>query len=189
MRQARRGCPQQRLLKGAYAPLQFAAVFSLLTFKQRTRFETWVNSLKLRSTLSIISSVLVLRVCCSRRITALISSASSSIAGRIVQHLQSDTNCRIEARTQQSIVMPRIRSGMASPVPEFERKMVMKVAIFVAGLAVAISSIAPANAAQDRCSSTTWPMISPVQCRTPKTTGYVACLEGVRKLGWGSEGA
>jgi hypothetical protein len=66
----------------------------------------------------------------------------------------------------------------------------MKVAsLFVAGLAVAISSIAPANAAQDKCSSTTWPMISAVQCAKPRTTSYVACHEAVRKLGWESVGA
>jgi hypothetical protein len=68
----------------------------------------------------------------------------------------------------------------------------MKVALFVAGLAVAISSIVPAvpaNAAQAQCSSTTWPMISAVQCRKPKQTSYAACTDAIRKLGWEASGA
>jgi hypothetical protein len=86
------------------------------------------------------------------------------------------------------------------PVLEFlEGKMAMKIAsLFVAGLAVAISSIAilsitPANAAQDKpqdkCSSTTWPMVSPVQCRKPRQTSYTACTDAVRKFGWEAVGA
>ena len=64
----------------------------------------------------------------------------------------------------------------------------MKVALFVAGLAVAISSIAPANAAPG-CSSSTWPMISAVQCAKPRTTSYVACHEAIVKIGWGAVNA
>ena len=61
----------------------------------------------------------------------------------------------------------------------------MKVAsLFVAGLAVAISSITPANAAANKCSSTTWPMVSAVQCAKPLTTSYSACQEMLRKKGW-----
>ena len=54
--------------------------------------------------------------------------------------------------------------------------------LFAAGLAVAILSIAPANAEKNEnnennkkygCSTTTWPAISPVQCSKPKASSYL----------------
>jgi hypothetical protein len=56
------------------------------------------------------------------------------------------------------------------------------VAGLAAGLAVAILPIAPANA-ESKCSTTTWPMISPVQCTKPKATSYAECQSMVRKNG------
>ncbi|WP_425115084.1 hypothetical protein [Bradyrhizobium sp.] len=68
----------------------------------------------------------------------------------------------------------------------------MKVAsLFVASLAVAILSIAPANAetnqkSQDnyKCSTTTWPVISPFQCNKPVARSYVECTTMVTQKGW-----
>ena len=56
----------------------------------------------------------------------------------------------------------------------------MKVAsLLVAGLALAFLPIATANAEKIedkwKCSSTTWPMVSPVQCAKPKAANYVEC--------------
>jgi hypothetical protein len=70
--------------------------------------------------------------------------------------------------------------------------MAMKAAsLFVAGLAVAISSIAPANADKNEnnkiiygCSVTTWPSISALQCSKPKATSYVECTKMVTQNGW-----
>ena len=62
---------------------------------------------------------------------------------------------------------------------------------FVAGLAVAILSLAPANAGKknDGCSETTWrPISSGEPCPTIKPSSYAECTETYRKLGWkGSE--
>jgi hypothetical protein len=64
--------------------------------------------------------------------------------------------------------------------------------LFVAGLAAVSLSIAPAYAqskpiaaasAQNRCSGTTWPVISPVQCTKPLAKTYVECGEMIRKNG------
>jgi hypothetical protein len=66
--------------------------------------------------------------------------------------------------------------------------------LLVAGLAVAISSIAPANAQKPKvvaalatttgnCSTTTWPGVSPVQCSKPYAHNYVECTEMIRKIG------
>jgi hypothetical protein len=58
---------------------------------------------------------------------------------------------------------------------------------FVAGLAVAILSIAPANAQKrnDGCNQNTWrPLTSGEPCPTIKPTSYVECTETYRKLGW-----
>jgi hypothetical protein len=57
----------------------------------------------------------------------------------------------------------------------------------VAGLAVTILSIAPANA-DDKCSSTTWPVMS--QCTTRPTaykyaaSTYLECKTKVAQTGW-----
>ena len=60
---------------------------------------------------------------------------------------------------------------------------IMKAAsLFVAGLAVAILSIAPANA-DHKCSVTTWPMHSAVQCSKPAAKSYAECQSMVRKNG------
>ncbi len=62
---------------------------------------------------------------------------------------------------------------------------------FVAGLTVAILSIAPANAEKknDRCSETTWRGISSEEtCPAIKPSSYEECAMTYRKLGWkGSE--
>jgi hypothetical protein len=64
--------------------------------------------------------------------------------------------------------------------------------LFVAGLAVASLSIAPAHAqskpvapasTESKCSTTTWPVISSVQCTIPRAKNYVECGEMVRKNG------
>jgi hypothetical protein len=63
---------------------------------------------------------------------------------------------------------------------------------FLAGLAVAISSIAPANAEKNilknedtyKCSTTTWPVISAVQCNKPLATSYFECTKMVTDKGW-----
>ena len=58
--------------------------------------------------------------------------------------------------------------------------------LFVAGLAVAILSIAPASAEKrvasttlttttGNCSTTTWPTVSPVPCTKPSAHSYVEC--------------
>lgn len=48
-------------------------------------------------------------------------------------------------------------------------------------------AIAPASAetrtADSRCSSTTWPNVSAVQCTKPLATNYVQCTEMLRKTG------
>jgi hypothetical protein len=64
--------------------------------------------------------------------------------------------------------------------------------LFVAGLAVASFSIAPAHAqskpvapagTESKCSTTTWPVISAVQCTKPRAKNYVECGDMVRKNG------
>ena len=65
----------------------------------------------------------------------------------------------------------------------------MKVAsLLVAGLALAFLPIATANAEKIedkwKCSSTTWPMVSPVQCAKPKAANYVECTRMVKEEGW-----
>jgi hypothetical protein len=72
--------------------------------------------------------------------------------------------------------------------------------LFVAGLAVAILSIAPASAEKrvasttlttttGNCSTTTWPTVSPVPCTKPSAHSYVECATMVRKLGVEPSGA
>ncbi len=51
----------------------------------------------------------------------------------------------------------------------------------VAGLAAAVFS-APAYA-DHKCSTTTWPVISAVQCTKPKAVSYAECQTMVRKSG------
>jgi hypothetical protein len=62
---------------------------------------------------------------------------------------------------------------------------------FVAGLAAAILSVAPANAEKRNggCSETTWrPISSGEPCPTIKASSYEECALAYRKLGWrGSE--
>jgi hypothetical protein len=67
--------------------------------------------------------------------------------------------------------------------------MAMKVSsrFFVAGLAVAFLSIAPANAEKKNggCSDTTWRSLSsPELCPTIKAASYEECAANYRKLGW-----
>ena len=68
--------------------------------------------------------------------------------------------------------------------------------LLVVGLAFAILSIAAANAEKSRknevtnkCSSTTWPVISAVQCYKPFATSYVECVKMVTDKGWRSSDA
>jgi hypothetical protein len=63
--------------------------------------------------------------------------------------------------------------------------------LFVAGLAVAILSITPANAEKNRknedsykCSTTTFPVLSAVQCNKPVAKSYVECVEITTQKGW-----
>jgi hypothetical protein len=55
---------------------------------------------------------------------------------------------------------------------------------FIAGLAVAILSIAPANA-EYKCSFSGGFVISPVQCMKPVVATYVECTTMVREKGGG----
>jgi|GraSoi2013_100cm_1033763.scaffolds.fasta_scaffold25529_3 hypothetical protein len=65
--------------------------------------------------------------------------------------------------------------------------------LFVAGLAVAIWSIAPANAEKNennqnhpKCSTTTWPVHSATPCLGPNfhPASYVECTTTATKMGW-----
>jgi hypothetical protein len=70
---------------------------------------------------------------------------------------------------------------------------IMKAAsLFVAGLAVAILSIAPANAQTkpiapadlNKCSSTSYPAHSAVQCWKPTAANYTECVKILTDKGW-----
>jgi hypothetical protein len=71
-------------------------------------------------------------------------------------------------------------------------KVAMKAgSLFIAGLAVATLSIAPASAQKNikvadnyKCSSTSWPVMSPFQCNKPVATSYVECVRMVTDKGW-----
>jgi hypothetical protein len=57
--------------------------------------------------------------------------------------------------------------------------------LFVAGLAVATLSIAPANAADpNKCSVTTYPVNSAVQCWKPTAASYAECVKIITDRGW-----
>jgi hypothetical protein len=56
--------------------------------------------------------------------------------------------------------------------------------LFVAGLAVAILSIAPANADANKCSTTTYPVNSAVQCWKPTAANYAECVKILTDKGW-----
>jgi hypothetical protein len=56
--------------------------------------------------------------------------------------------------------------------------------LFVAGLAVAILSIAPANADLNKCSTTTYPVNSAVQCWKPTAANYAECVKILTDKGW-----
>jgi hypothetical protein len=66
--------------------------------------------------------------------------------------------------------------------------------LFVAGLAVAILSIAPANARNkpvaaanadgNKCSTTTYPVNSAVQCWKPTAATYAECVKAWSDKGW-----
>jgi hypothetical protein len=75
--------------------------------------------------------------------------------------------------------------------PGIWEEIAMKAAsLFVAGLAVAILSIAPANAQKrnDGCNENTWRPLTGEPCPTIKPSSYVECTVTYRKLGWkGSE--
>lgn len=57
------------------------------------------------------------------------------------------------------------------------------VPLFVASLAIAILPIPPANA-ENKCSGSSWPAMSPVQCSKPMATSYVQCLSMLEQKGW-----
>jgi hypothetical protein len=60
----------------------------------------------------------------------------------------------------------------------------MKVtSLFAAGLAVGILSIASANA-DNKCSTTTFPILSAVQCSKPRASSYLECTSWIRQGGW-----
>ncbi len=63
--------------------------------------------------------------------------------------------------------------------------------LFVAGLAVAILSIAPAIAQKNqknedtyKCSTTTWPVLSAFQCNKPAAHSYAECVKMITDKGW-----
>lgn len=64
--------------------------------------------------------------------------------------------------------------------------------IFVAGLAVAVLSIAPAHAQGkppasvdlNKCSTTTYPANSAVQCWKPTAASYTECVKILTDKGW-----
>jgi hypothetical protein len=57
--------------------------------------------------------------------------------------------------------------------------------LFVAGVALAIWSIAPANATDaNKCSSTTYPVNSAVQCWKPTAATYTECVKIITDKGW-----
>jgi hypothetical protein len=71
---------------------------------------------------------------------------------------------------------------------------------FIVSMAVATLTIAPANADRKvatttlatttgNCSTTTWPVVSAVQCTKPHAHSYTECTEAVRKGGNDSSGA
>ena len=77
-------------------------------------------------------------------------------------------------------------SGMAFCSPGIWEKLVMKASLlFVAGLALAILSTAPGNAAQRQaappvndwggCDATGYPNLSPKPCKIPGVTTYAEC--------------
>jgi hypothetical protein len=75
------------------------------------------------------------------------------------------------------------RLGSRFAIPRISEETAMKASsLFLAGLAASILSIAPAKA-DHKCSTTTWPMLSAVQCSKPKATSYAECQTMVRKNG------
>jgi hypothetical protein len=90
-----------------------------------------------------------------------------------------------------------VRAGMAFCCPAKSEEMAMRAAsLFFAGPAVAIISVAPANAEKNtkvedtyKCSTTTWPVISAFQCNKPVATSYVECVKMVTDKGWRSSNA
>jgi len=55
--------------------------------------------------------------------------------------------------------------------------------LFVAVLTVGFFSIAPAKAIEVKCSYSTWPMISVVQCTKPTAANYAECGTILRSKG------
>jgi hypothetical protein len=90
---------------------------------------------------------------------------------------------------------------MAFAVPQKWEEEAMKTSsLFVASLAVATLSFASANAEKNivpvayatttgNCSTTTWPMVSPVQCSKPYAHSYVECTSMIKKNGGDPSGA
>jgi hypothetical protein len=84
-----------------------------------------------------------------------------------------------------------LRDGICRP--EIREETAMKAAsIFVAGLAVAVLSIAPAHAQGkppasvdlNKCSTTTYPANSAVQCWKPTAASYTECVKILTDKGW-----
>ena len=90
-----------------------------------------------------------------------------------------------------------VHTGMEFCCPAKSEETAMRASsLFFAGLAVAIISIAPANAEKNikvedtyKCSTTTWPVISAFQCNKPVATSYVECVKMVTDKGWRSSDA
>jgi hypothetical protein len=62
---------------------------------------------------------------------------------------------------------------------------VKTVSLLVASLAVVISSSAPANAVDpNKCSTTTYPAHSAVQCWKPTAANYTECVKILTDKGW-----
>jgi hypothetical protein len=93
------------------------------------------------------------------------------------------------------------RAGGASSCPGIWEEIAMKAALlFVAGVAVAMVSIVPANAQSKpvvtalatttgNCSTTTDFTVSPVPCTKPGARNYVECTERLSKTGTRSNDA
>jgi hypothetical protein len=81
--------------------------------------------------------------------------------------------------------------GRQRPSWLWGEERVMKAASFcLASVAIAVLSVASASAENKtlatttgNCSTTTWPMVSPVQCTKPMAHNYVECTEMIGKSG------
>jgi hypothetical protein len=102
--------------------------------------------------------------------------------------VRSTTNFGLPAQFRVDLIglkMKLYAPRMSFAVLGIWKEIAMKTAsLFVAGLAVAILSIAPANADPDKCSNTTYPANSAVQCWKPTAAHYAECVKIIMGKGW-----